>query len=528
MKKFDVFISYRRDDGAQYARIIQLLLENSGYSVFLDYDELRDGKFGEKIESAIKEAPIFILILTRKYLSRCWRMSDWVRKEILFAIHEGKKIIPLVPDNNPIRVPILMERKIKNLLKTEQFTFIDFGMQLRENVMTMITERIENEVNLDLESFSDIPYSKILSFVMDESHYPINYVKYDTSLGVALQPFISLIIGFDDIGQEIFKFIYEFSSFIGLDNKRCKFNCYAVDENMDKLAGIIHAKMPAIRADELSLIHTSVNSEKFWNVITEIINDLNYIVISLDETKTSISLLSQLFNFCRVHNRNNVGLFIKCTNHRTLHDILKLNELMQIQNIHPFVIEHNSKHESVLLDKAKIFNCIYSRIIGAYLSPDEAWHLSIDVARQEEKRKQLNISYYDAIVESNRRKAQIISTMLNRHTIKTLMGLHKEDNYEKFYNYINYINDYLNDSQNQECRYEDIRLIDNIAHMEHERWVSTQKLLGYTYGTHIDRIKKQNSYMLSWENLDEQIKYIDFRLVEASFAMMCHEVQDIK
>ena len=525
MKKYDVFISYRRDDGAQYARIIQLLLENSGYSVSLDYEELRDGKFGEKIESAIKGAPIFILILTRKYLSRCWRMSDWVRKEIMIAIHERKKIIPLVPDNNPIRVPILMERKIKNLLKTEQFTFIDFGMQLRENVRTMITERIENDVNLNLESFSDIPYSKILPFVMDERHYPINYVKYDTVQGVALQPFTSLIIGFDDIGQEIFKFIYEFSSFMGLDNKRCKFNCYAVDENMDKLAGIIHAKMPAIRADELSLIHTSVNSEKFWNVITEIISDLNYIVISLDETKTSISLLSQLFNFCRVHNRTNVGLFIKCTNHRTLHDILKLNELMQVQNIHPFVIDHNSGYESALLDKAKKFNCLYGNF---QLSPDEAWHLSFGVARQEKLRENLNISYYDAIIENNRAKAQIISSMLNNHTIKTLMGLHKENNCEKFKYYINCVNDYINDSQNQECRYEDIRLIDNIAHMEHERWVSSQKLFGYTYGTYNDRIKKQSSYMLSWENLDERIKSYDFKVVETSIIMMCHEVQEIK
>ena len=37
-QKYDVFISYRRDDGAQYARIMQLQLENRGYKVFLDYE----------------------------------------------------------------------------------------------------------------------------------------------------------------------------------------------------------------------------------------------------------------------------------------------------------------------------------------------------------------------------------------------------------------------------------------------------------------------------------------------------------
>lgn len=45
-KKYDIFISYRSKDGAQYARILQLELEKYNYRVFLDYDELTDGVFG--------------------------------------------------------------------------------------------------------------------------------------------------------------------------------------------------------------------------------------------------------------------------------------------------------------------------------------------------------------------------------------------------------------------------------------------------------------------------------------------------
>ena len=55
--KYDIFISYRRVGGAQYARILQLMLSQRGYRVFLDYDELRDGVFGKKIKAAIQEAP---------------------------------------------------------------------------------------------------------------------------------------------------------------------------------------------------------------------------------------------------------------------------------------------------------------------------------------------------------------------------------------------------------------------------------------------------------------------------------------
>ena len=51
---YDIFISYRRDGGAQYARILQLELEKRGYRVFLDYEELTDGVFGDNIKKAIQ------------------------------------------------------------------------------------------------------------------------------------------------------------------------------------------------------------------------------------------------------------------------------------------------------------------------------------------------------------------------------------------------------------------------------------------------------------------------------------------
>ena len=51
MAGYDIFISYRRNTGAPYARILQLMLQQRGYKVFLDYDELKDGAFGKHIRS---------------------------------------------------------------------------------------------------------------------------------------------------------------------------------------------------------------------------------------------------------------------------------------------------------------------------------------------------------------------------------------------------------------------------------------------------------------------------------------------
>ena len=45
-EQYDIFISYRRDDGRQYARLVEKELKSQGFRVFLDYEELKDGIFG--------------------------------------------------------------------------------------------------------------------------------------------------------------------------------------------------------------------------------------------------------------------------------------------------------------------------------------------------------------------------------------------------------------------------------------------------------------------------------------------------
>lgn len=139
--KYDIFISYRRDGGAQYARILQLMLSQRGYKVFLDYDELKDGVFGKKIKSAIKEAPVFLFVLSKNSLDRCKNENDWVREEILYAIEGGKKIVPVNPDKTfdgiHEKIPELI-CEITEIQKSE----IDFGQALGVTVNLMITNRL--------------------------------------------------------------------------------------------------------------------------------------------------------------------------------------------------------------------------------------------------------------------------------------------------------------------------------------------------------------------------------------------------
>ena len=144
--KYDIFISYRRDGGAQYARILQLMLIQRGYKVFLDYDELRDGTFTDRIIAAIKAAPVFMPVLSADSMKRCVNEGDWVRKEILLAAQEGKHFVPIDPDRTFNGVPEGVPAALKESIEGNQHSEISFGQLLGASIEQMITDRLVETV----------------------------------------------------------------------------------------------------------------------------------------------------------------------------------------------------------------------------------------------------------------------------------------------------------------------------------------------------------------------------------------------
>lgn len=139
---YDIFISYRRDDGAQYARILQLELEKRGYKVFLDYEELTDGVFGDNIKNAIMSSPIFLMILTPLYLERSMEQNSWVREEIEMAIKSGVHFIPVDPDRKFNGIPSGTPPEIASVVNNHQRSVVDFGAALGATVELLSKNRI--------------------------------------------------------------------------------------------------------------------------------------------------------------------------------------------------------------------------------------------------------------------------------------------------------------------------------------------------------------------------------------------------
>lgn len=94
-RKYDVFISYRRQGGERTARIICDRLTDAGYNVFVDVESLRSGAFNTKLYSVIDECRDVIVVLSQNSLDRCKDENDWVRLEIAHALKAGKNVIPV-------------------------------------------------------------------------------------------------------------------------------------------------------------------------------------------------------------------------------------------------------------------------------------------------------------------------------------------------------------------------------------------------------------------------------------------------
>ncbi|MBZ0288227.1 MAG: toll/interleukin-1 receptor domain-containing protein, partial [Anaerolineae bacterium] len=88
-----VFISYRRGSSWGQARSIEQSLRKRGANVFIDVDDINEGKFAETIQKAIADCDFFLPVLAPGTLD-----SIWVRREIAHAIQLKKTIVPLLVD----------------------------------------------------------------------------------------------------------------------------------------------------------------------------------------------------------------------------------------------------------------------------------------------------------------------------------------------------------------------------------------------------------------------------------------------
>lgn len=506
----------------------------------------------------ISDVEIALLMEIGAYVDHCYNgpaQFSRVDKLNILRLLRLRSIRKVVKRANSVNMYFLSEDEVNNINGALNFQRDTTLTQKPTDKVTMYVHARKDSSNEIFDHYSqyDEKSSKIDIKIIDSAYLSVAQLKEKPSTlpvscvnvaknGCVDAPFTSLIVGFGQTGLEAFKFLYEFSTFIGSDKKRTPFRCYAIDANMDSIEGYLRAKMPGISNEELCLISTNVDTALYWEYIAKLINELNYVVVALNNDRSGLAVAINIFKYALQHrdaslpkleialrnygseNRNRINEVIDQLNDSIVGRNIELNVFGGVESLY--------MSQEILCDatlnEAKEFHRVYE---GSSQSADKQWRkdfvkndetglTAIDkTIKKVKKDTNIEISRFHAIYDINRRIEQNISNSLHCCTKMILMGIDENESSERLEPYYDsVISRKKNTIVYEKCKV-DVELLHNIARVEHERWIASHKLMGYKWAPTNNPIKKFHHDMCPWEELGEEIKSYDCNVVDTTIKL---------
>lgn len=421
---------------------------------------------------------------------------------------------------------------------------VEIYIHARRSACNEVFDHYSQYMNLDEETqrlvlkVVDSAYLSVATLKTEDKHLPVECVEFDPKTSLVKTPFTAMVVGFGGTGQEAFKFLYEFATFIGSDKKRVPFRCFAVDSKMDSIGGVMRRKIPAIKEDKLTFVNATVDSEAFWECVAENINSLNYIIITINDDAEGLSLAVNLFKYavkCRRDNLPTLKIRLRCYNRskeqkmRKVIDMLNnskqggktpINVDLDIFGEEKKLYQYELIVDDNVLKKAKRYHWVYEGS-DPKISEDDKWNESFGSKKIEGKLS--SMSRYHAIYDVNRQISQNISNVLHQSTKLTLMGL-KDATAAELERYIEIAAGRDKGTPNYHCSAKEMELLWNMAILEHERWEASHEMMGFTYAEQDDSARKHNKCMKPWEELTDKYKSYDCNVVETTIKLAREEL----
>lgn len=324
----------------------------------------------------------------------------------------------------------------------------------------------------------------VLDLKRDNRYHPVNFVEKDTNTGTVKSAFTGMVIGFGETGRDAFRFLYEFSSFTkdNQGNPGAK-KIHVIDKDIDELKADFLTEAPALRnKSEIDWWNgQSTHSAVFWDKLKTIIQDLNYIVISIKDDEEAVGIATSIFEYAYRYrdNLNRFKIFVRLRNSMREDFLRKHKEFFNV--IVPFgsvmdAFSYETINKDVLEKAAKRFKYRYDILYGAKFDAiengneeeyaDEAWL----------KRRKVYLEETDAV----KRKESEIKIWYQEEQDRS--------NVWHIYTKIALVNEDITpeslqlDSNKQ--------LLQNLSDCEHLRWNAKMELLGFEPATSED-IKKE-------------------------------------
>ena len=479
---------------------------------------------------------------------------------------------------------------VANNGETEKEKKVIIYCHARYNSINRVSEDLDAANSIEVR-IVDSSHLAIERLKRDVHCQPINFVEIDRqdNLGTVKSAFTSLIVGFGETGKDALRFLYEFGAFVDSgspDNtRRSPFYCHVVDHRMEKLKGSFKNAAPAMFSNRnpdgspMVYLHPiDYNSDEFYNkLLPDLSQQLNYIIICINNDEEAITMAVRILKYLRRKGRDfsKLRLFIRSYSPASYPLMQKIKEhygegenrieiFGSIEEIcsYDMIIDDdfekrgrdyyetyrslNPEHDDegtwdqrrkklkglTILKKTEnntITGCPIFEETNV-VNPKPATLNDLQRLRRKERQDKSNalheatkIRILETIIPDWRNiivpKIFSVETsgekvIISKKRIISNKCGHKEVHYPE-----------LNDKEQT--------LFDNLARLEHIRWVSSLEVLGYTAidndmkngGESCDESRMTHNCLIPWEQLDEEsdktptidnYKLFDYGVVETT------------
>ncbi len=204
----------------------------------------------------------------------------------------------------------------------------------------------------------DAAQMSIKTMMANVKTHPVNFVDFDASTGMAKSTFHCMIIGFGETGQEAFKFLYEHGQFLhDADFQGKQMVVHIVDPKASQKQGFFEMRFPCLKQGN-TLTNLNVDIQwhnhtagdgRFWDLMQEIKDDLNYVVIATGSDNRNIAISYDLCDYAlrwRKQQTQHFGIFCRCYNQGNESRYDELSEVTQTGN-QPVVYTLGKQSESL-------------------------------------------------------------------------------------------------------------------------------------------------------------------------------------
>lgn len=421
-----------------------------------------------------------------------------------------------------------------------------FYCHARRNGLNHIIEDIAFKHGLDVRTVDSSNLAVELLKADGENH-PIRFVEIDKVSTTVKSKFNSLIIGFDEVGRDALKFLYEFGAFVDYnatpeDERRSPFRCIAIDKRMDELKGSFANFAPAVMAAKNNDEHETplvelkscdcLGSEFYDNVLTgDLCKTLNYIVIAIGDDELGMTIAIRILNHIRRIRKDlhNMRIFVrsyrpdkeahmqhiadyyndgynKCFKEQN--SPLKNDAVIKLFGQSKEIYSYDMIINEALTKKGRTYQASYARLSG----DKKLW--------DERRKNELEKGSLDDIRSLRRKELQDLCNALHADTKVYLLKNSMADDFD----WSDFVNRYFNKENiaQREGGYDKIRytyltssenkVVLNLARLEHLRWTASHEMLGYVKahdGLHTcDERTREHNCLRPWQELDDESREV--------------------